>query len=77
MFTTAIAALVVSLAATIGAPTVTDGVDVRVVPRHLERYVVDCPDPLGHPVYVDVATRSLYGDQDGDGRINGDDCNWR
>lgn len=38
----------------------------------------DCTDDrfLGD-VFVDVETWTLYGDQDSNGRIDGDDCNWR
>lgn len=28
------------------------------------------------PVWIDAATGNLYGDQDGNGILDGDDCNW-
>ena len=27
--------------------------------------------------YIDIPTGTLYGDQDGNGMIDGDDCNWK
>lgn len=34
----------------------------------------DCTDGL--PVVIDPATGDIYGDQDRNGRLDGDDCNW-
>jgi hypothetical protein len=36
--------------------------------------VSDCTDGLA--VYLDPNTGKLYGDQDGDGRLSGPDCDW-
>ncbi len=36
--------------------------------------VSDCADGL--PVWIDASTGRLYGDQDGNGRLDGADCNW-
>lgn len=36
--------------------------------------VSDCADGL--PVFVDLGTGRLFGDQDGNGRLDGEDCNW-
>lgn len=39
--------------------------------------VSDCgPDHLEY-AYIDTETWVIYGDQDSNGRLDGDDCHWR
>lgn len=56
------------------APTTTPPPAVTLAPE-VSVWLNDCTD--WPEVYVDPATGSLYGDQDGNGRLDGDDCNWR
>lgn len=68
------ARMAISLAATIGKRH-GDNREARIVPAHYLQYVNECPDI--DVVYVHVPTRTLYGDQDGNGKLDGEDCNWR
>lgn len=44
------------------------------LPQELAAHVSDCAD--GRPVFVDPTSGVVYGDQDGNGRLDGDDCQW-
>ncbi|WP_138843896.1 hypothetical protein [Rhodococcus pyridinivorans] len=44
------------------------------LPAELASQVSDCEDT--NVVFVDPATGVIYGDQDMNGRLDGDDCNW-
>lgn len=65
--------LATALTITLTAPAIGNADAVR-LSDVVASQVNDCED--GYPVYVDPATGSLYGDQDHDGRLDGDDCGW-
>lgn len=62
-----------------GAPAVQaqTSVDTLTVPSDVAHYfgLTTCNDSL--PVFIDVATGTLYGDQDSNGVIDGSDCDWQ
>lgn len=74
MFISALATLAIAITAAFGTPT-DESKDTRIVPPYYTKYVSECSGL--DTVYVHVPTRTLYGDQDENGRLDGDDCNWR
>lgn len=69
-----LARMAVTITAVIGERK--DGsLEARIMPRHYLQYVNECEDI--DIVYVHVPTRTIYGDQDGNGKLDGEDCNWQ
>jgi hypothetical protein len=68
-----LARMAVTITAVIGERK--DGsLEARIMPRHYLQYVNECDDI--EVVYVHVPTRTIYGDQDSNGKLDGEDCNW-
>jgi hypothetical protein len=68
-----LARMAVTITAVIGERK--DGsLEARIMPRHYLQYVNECEDI--EVVYVHVPTRTIYGDQDSNGKLDGEDCNW-
>lgn len=69
MLTTTLLAVLGIMLAT---PT-TDNPDSAVMPEPFRSIVNQCDDDI---VYVDINDLIIYGDQNGDHILSGDDCNW-
>ena len=69
-----LAMLSVFWTAAFGIPT--EDPDVKEVPPIYLNYVLGC-DEYMDTAFVHVPTRTLFGDQDHNFILTGDDCNWR
>jgi hypothetical protein len=69
-----LAALAIAITAVFGTQ-VDDTNTARIVPPYFTKYVSECS--ALDDIYVHVDTRTIYGDQDHNGRLEGDECNWK